>query len=69
MAVSNVVVNGRLLLAGPFHLELGGNVRRSQVFRFQTRVLCNARQHPRPDFDAIVNAKTKSGQPGRERVL
>lgn len=22
----NVVVNGRPLLAGPFHLELGGNV-------------------------------------------
>jgi len=55
----NVLVNGRLLLAGPFHLELGGNATCSQVFRLQTGVLCDTREHSRTDFFAVVKREDK----------
>jgi len=60
----NVLAIGRLLFAGPFHLELGGKAIRSQVFRLQTGMLRNTRQHPRPDLFAFVESEDKVGRTG-----
>ena len=52
----------------PIIVALRPAVRLSQIVRRQTGSLPNTSEHSGSDFFCITNAKTTSGQPGRERI-